>query len=416
MLEVNTLPEAANLRQIKIQAKELVRNFESNQASARELFTALHPKTLASSKAKLSDAQLVIARSYGYESWPKLVADLESRQEISELQNAINQGNVEKVEAIIRKTPPIIKTKLNRNWGPPMSFAANLGQLEIAKLLDNHGAKDHQYAFERACLQGQLETAEWLLSRGAILEKGAIMGSCETLNADGFEFLIQLGAGIMDKHGDPLAPIALILETYSRDPNSKHRCLAICEKHGIEFPNTPAMAFHRGRIDLLESFYKSDSGLVNRRFSLEEIYPTELGCASPDKGHGLHGTPLDGTTLLHMAIDFDEQEIFDWLIEQGADVNAVAEIDSGGFGGHTPLFNTVVSQPVRFSRQKDGAMAHQLLRKGAKPNAIANIRKRMPFTNDEPLHEYRNVTPLAYGNAFSHQEWVNETVVGILTG
>ena len=59
----------------------------------------------------------------------------------------------------------------------------------------------------------------------------------------------------------------------------------------------------------------------------------------------MHWTPIDGTTLLHLAIDFREREIFDWLLAHGADVNARAAIDRDGFGGHTPLFNAVVCGP-----------------------------------------------------------------------
>ena len=61
-------------------------------------------------------------------------------------------------------------------------------------------------------------------------------------------------------------------------------------------------------------------------------------------GLGLHGTPLAGTTLLHLSIDFDEREIFDWLLDNGADVNAAAAVDEEGFGGFgTPLYNALVS-------------------------------------------------------------------------
>jgi ankyrin repeat protein len=79
------------------------------------------------------------------------------------------------------------------------------------------------------------------------------------------------------------------------------------------------------------------TSLIERRFSHREIYPPELGCAD-DGQSGMCGTPLDGTTLLHLAIDFDEQEIFDLLLAHGADVNAGATVDAAGFGGHTPLF------------------------------------------------------------------------------
>ena len=41
----------------------------------------------------------------------------------------------------------------------------------------------------------------------------------------------------------------------------------------------------------------------------------------------MHWTPIDGTTLLHLAIDFDEEDIFELLLAHGADVNARANVD-----------------------------------------------------------------------------------------
>lgn len=72
------------------------------------------------------------------------------------------------------------------------------------------------------------------------------------------------------------------------------------------------MAFHRGRIDLLTRHIDRGQTLLSRCFAYREIYPPELGCAD-DGRSGLHGTPIGGTTLLHLAIDFDEQEIFNLL-------------------------------------------------------------------------------------------------------
>lgn len=103
------------------------------------------------------------------------------------------------------------------------------------------------------------------------------------------------------------------------------------------------MALHRGRIDLLEKHLALDPQLLTRTFSHEEIYPPELGCH--DEVLATQGTPLGGTTLLHMCVDYDEMDIARWLIEKGADVNAKAATDANGFGGHTALFNTVMSQP-----------------------------------------------------------------------
>jgi hypothetical protein len=61
-----------------------------------------------------------------------------------------------------------------------------------------------------------------------------------------------------------------------------------------------------------------------------------------------------------MSIDFDERDIFDWLLEQGADVNAAAITDEEDFGGHTPLFNAIVSCAYVNGRQRDGFIARNV--------------------------------------------------------
>ena len=173
------------------------------------------------------------------------------------------------------------------------------------------------------------------------------------------------------------------------------------------------MAVHRGRIDLLDAHLARDPHLLTRTFSHEEIYPPEVGC-STDHSLGLHGTPLAGTTLLHLCVDFDEIEIARWLITRGMNVNAKAEVDSDGFGGHTALFGCVVSQPYRCRLQQDAAFARLLLDHGADPNARASLRKRLRFVRDDSMHEYREVTPLAWGESFHDQDWVNRAAMRLI--
>lgn len=284
------------------------------------------------------------------------------------------------------------------NWGPPMSYAANVGQDAIIAMLADMGAKDVQHAFDRACLQGKIDTARQLHAMGARPTERALMWTCETQNPEGMAFLLDLGVELADEKGDRMAPIALLLETYGRYPEGKHRCLELVAER-TPLPDTPIMAFHRGRIDLLEKHLQPDPNLPARRFAHEEIYPPELGCHT-DHSLALHGTPLAGTTLLHMCIDFDEIEIGRWLIEHGADVNARAEVDADGFGGHTPLFCCVVSQAYMCRRQRGAEFTRLLLDHGADPNARASIRKQLRFVPDESMHEYRNVTPISWGQQF----------------
>jgi hypothetical protein len=170
------------------------------------------------------------------------------------------------------------------------------------------------------------------------------------------------------------------------------------------------MALHCGRIDLLEEHLRRDAGLLSRRFSHREIYPPEMGCHE-DASLALHGTPIAGGTLLHLCVDYDEIEIAQWLIAKGADVDAPALVDAEGWGGHTPLFGCVVSQPYRVGRRRDDAFARLLLDRGANPNARASIRKRLRFVPDESMHEYRDVTPLSWGERFHDRDWVSPAVM-----
>jgi ankyrin repeat protein len=185
-------------------------------------------------------------------------------------------------------------------------------------------------------------------------------------------------------------------------------------EQGIAMPDTPPMALHRGGIDLLENHLQRDPQLLSRTFSHQEIYPPELGCHA-DESLALHGTPLAGTTLLHISIDYDEIEIMRWLIAHGADVNAKAAVDADGFGGHTPLFGCVVSQAYRCPVRTDDLVARLLLDHSANPNARASLRKRLRFTKDDQMHEYHDVTPLAWGERFQDQDWVNRAAMQLIS-
>jgi hypothetical protein len=294
-----------------------------------------------------------------------------------------------------------------------MSYAANLGQDRIIHMLRQLGADDVQFAFGRACLQGKLETARQLYAMGARPAIDEVMGPCETQNSAGLALLLELGAPLSDHNGDRLAPVAMLLETYSRNPQGKHRCLELFAEHGIDLPDTPAMAVHRGRMDLLEAHLRRDPKLFARTFSHHEIYPLELGCHA-DQSLALHGAPLAGATLLHLCVDNDEIEMARWMLRHGAIADAKAAIAPDGFGGHTALFACVVSQPYRTGLRTDDAFARLLLDHGADPNVHASLRKRLRFVNDETTHEYRDVTTLSWGKLFHDQDWVSPAVMRLI--
>lgn len=394
-------PVRPNLEQLRHQAKDLLHALRKGNADALADFREHGSKFIGPLSVRLADAQFVLARSYGLPDWPRLVT-------ACRMTDTIQRGDIETVRAMVMRDPRLLEEDargVKGNWGPPMSYAATVGQEAIVQMLRGLGASDVEQAFGRACLLGKIETARTL---------HAMMGSprpagnelwrpAYTLNLAGTELLLELGAPMYDEHGKRQAPVDVVLETDSRNPAAKHRILELYVEHGLRLPETPAMAVHRGRIDLLEEHLRRDPGLLRRAFMHEEIYPPELGCH--DEVMATQGTPLAGTTLLHMCADYGEIEIARWLLDRGMNVDERATVDRDGFGGHTALFGTIVSQ-ANFGRNKspDAPFTRLLLDHGANPNARASLRKRLhPGYEIDGMHEYRSVTPMGWGGAIHLQ-------------
>jgi len=367
-------------------------------------------------QVQLADAQFVLARSYGLPSWARLVT-------ACRMTDAIWRGDVDAVRAMVVKDPKLIVENARgveqSNWGPPMSYAANLGQDAIIELLRELGAADLESAFNRACLQGQTGTARRLhkMMGSPRPRDGALTDPAYTLNVEGTALLLELGARVCDDDGKRVAPVHMVLETDSRNPAAKHRILELYAEHGFVYPDTAVMAVHRGRVDLLEEHVQRDPELLRRRFSWEEIFPPEMGCH--DEVLATHGTPLGGTTLLHICVDYDEMEIARWLLDRGMDVNVPATVDAEGFGGHTALFSTVVSQPNfwmnHHGRVAEAPFTRLLLDRGAAVNVRASLKKELHPGYEIPgLFEYRDVKPVSWGERFHFRKLVNEKAVEMI--
>jgi hypothetical protein len=410
------LPVRPNLEQLKHQAKDLLGAIRAGDPAAIAELEEYHPDKRDPARVKLADAQLVLARSYEAPSWTRLVR-------ACELIDAIWRDDVAVVRDLITKNPHLLRehaTIRDSNWGPPMSYAANLGRDRIIDALLELGATDLETALDRATLQGKVATAEKLHAlMGAPRATADLLGGpAYTLSVSGTAFALGAGAPVRERNGRLLAPVSVVLETDSRKPAAKHEILEMYVRHGLELPDTPTMALHRGRIDLLEEYLARDPGLLRRTFSHEEIYPPSLGCH--DEVLATHGTPLAGATLLHMCVDYDEMEIAKWLLERGMDVDAKAAVDRDGFGGHTALFATVVSQPNFWMNYNNrgpqvAPFTQLLLDHNADPNARASLRKQLhPGYGEDWMHEYRDVTPLSWGERFHNQIFVSRPAMQLI--
>jgi len=404
------LPVRPDLDQLHRQAKELLRAIHARDLNALADLREHHPESIEPSAAKLADAQLVLARSYGARSWARLVHAVQ-------LADAIWRDDIDVVRAIVTVDPALIHEDLlmhpDRNWGPPMTYAANLGRNGIIRLLHSLGARDLESAAGRAALQSKPDTVRTIyeLAGNPSLEKWTLAGPAYTLSVEGTAVLFALGARIMGPDGVDRNTMEHLLGTDSRNPAAKHRILEMYVEHGFEPPDTPVMALHRGSIDLLEAHLARDPDLITRTFDIADVYPLAPACSRDP--YTAQGTPVHGTTLLHIAAYFDEVEIAEWLLNRGMNPDARAAIDTDGFGGYTALFSTVVSQRnfwVNYGKgQPDEAcFTRLLLDRGADPNIRASLRQRLEEGHGGgPLCEYRNVTPLGWGEQYSARIFVS---------
>lgn len=266
------LPARPDLHHLERQAKDLLRAFREGVPAAVSEFRDYHPERIVAETAKLSDAQLVLARSYGAHSWPALVA-------ICVLIAAIQRDDVEAIRhhslahaelAHQRATAP------DTAWGVVIAQAANESLRRIVTRL--RGMGDMSSAAARPEMRPWMETLRLLGRWGGRFPKEAIGGAVESLAASDFAFMVETGTEIADERGDWRSRLALALETYARHPQGKHAILETMVAQGIPLPDTPTMAVHRGRLDLLDQWLQRDPELLERTFSHEEIFPPELGC------------------------------------------------------------------------------------------------------------------------------------------
>ena len=161
-MSVRSLPVRPDPDQLKHQAKELLAAIHSGDSDAIAELREHHPEPMVDpSNVKLAGAQLVLARMYQASSWMRLVqavklTDAIWRDDVRAALDLVTQNrNLLYEETLIRR---------DSKWGPPMTYAANLGRNRIVQALHEAGATDHSLAWRRAVLQGKIETAKLLVS------------------------------------------------------------------------------------------------------------------------------------------------------------------------------------------------------------------------------------------------------------
>ena len=386
------LPNRPNLRHLKDQAKDLLRGGEA---------------------VSLSDAQRQIARTYGFPSWPKLKAHVDSlsqSEEISQLKQAIDGNDFERVKQLMASNPALHRAPMGYNNNGPLTWIAecrvpweppSAKRLAMAQWLIDHGSDVHQGGdgpLMRAALRSdRIPMMELLVRNGADVnaewngEFPIIFAPCESVAPGALKWLLKHGADpncARPGRKYPDTALDYVIGTYARS-NELAECIdLLLEAGGAGRRNIPAvMEILRGRIDGLRQLLDEDPAMVSRRFS-------ELDFG----GTAYRRLSLEGGTLLHVAAEFGNIEAAQLLLERGADVNARAEVVQADLSGQSPIFHAA----TQFQDFGLG-MVRFLVQRGAD----LSIRARLPGHYDRP-EEVVECSPLGYTLLFPGQE--NKTV------
>src|SRR5262245_44223907 len=178
------LPSRPNLDQLKNQAKDLLKAFKAGDHEALRRVREGHPRFAARSargtSLTLSGAQLVLAREYGFASWTRLKAHVESlapevTDAIAEIKTAIQADDAGRVRRVLDRHPEL-KARINEPVGPfdspALHSARSRAMLDV--LLDagaDIDAKSQWWAGGFGLLHtANPELAAYAIERGAIVD------------------------------------------------------------------------------------------------------------------------------------------------------------------------------------------------------------------------------------------------------
>ena len=388
------LPDRPNLRHLKAQAKDLLK---------------------AGAAQSIADAQFRVARLYGFASWPKIKAHVESFEDIGRLKYAIDRNDFERVKTMMTRKPGLHGAPLGYGNDGPLTWVAECRvqwgwrdlvsqhravspmRLAIARWMIENGSDVHQGGdgpLMRASLSGERTAMmELLVSQGANVnaewhnEFPIIFAPCETLDPVALKWLLDHGANPnCDKPHRKYPGTALdyVIGSYVRCSPDLSACIEILLGAGAvtKYDIPCVVDLLRGRLDRLMEHLEADPSLVDKRF--------------PELDFGATGgrlLTLRGATLLHVAVEYRNLDAATLLLNRGADVNVPAAVADTGVGGQTPIFHAVTQ-----SGDEGLPMVRLLVEHGAD----LSVRVKLPGHYERP-DEVVECTPLGYSIRFQDE-------------
>jgi len=299
---------------------------------------------------KLADAQLAVARQFGFSSWRALKAHVDQvhsaasalpDEEVAAFLRHVGAGRVDAIKTAIEKFPAIVNSVgPHPYWGgrpQALHVSIETGRRDVFDLLLAAGAKvdgdnrlyDHWSPVMITYDKDRPDMRETLLARGARI------GVLEALMAGddvAVKRMLQRGKAAL-----PPDPNGGSILAFARTPYAIDRLLELGAPIDIKdrWDTTPMEAFSR--------LGPSGQHLVEHLRSRGVAAPPEAYARVGDKdaiARMLAVDPqlIENDEIILAAVDFGHRELVQWLIERGANPNARSRIGSEGTALHSAAF------------------------------------------------------------------------------
>lgn len=371
-MSARQLPPQPNLRQLRRQAKDLLKAYRSGEPEAVSRvrdglprLTGASDEAVMAAACTLQDVQHVTAVKYGFDDWTALKDAVERLTDpVRAFHEAVEKGDVEAVAAALSENAELVAARPEPNGNTPLHVAAYSGQAEVARLLIDAGADVEATAGEG-----------WRPLHNAAANDGLMSV---------LEVLIYAGSDVTaEACGEGGTPLAHALSYGLREPSERLARERVC-------PENLRIAAGLGRVDLIERMVGPDGSLSpearrGRGFYrhhaefpewqpsddpqeiLDEALTYAAHCGRVDaidllivKGANVNGRPYYATPL-HQAVIRGEREAVERLLAHGADPT----IRDGQHGGRAYDW-------THYSRDPD--LGQLLLEAGASRDLYAAVR------------------------------------------
>ena len=189
-------------------AKDLLDAAKTGDAGALARLRAHAP---GREEPQLAHAQLAVAREAGFDSWPKLVKELEVR-ELQEFREALERGDAKGVRRVLHASPSArrkINDPIGDFGGRPINVAA--GHRDVLDVLIEYGADINLRSDWANGPYGVLDGCDEQTARYLIEHRGATLTACAAARFGWLDELCRLidadPAAVHERGGDGQQPL-----------------------------------------------------------------------------------------------------------------------------------------------------------------------------------------------------------------